>query len=107
MNNFEKEEIPKYKKKKNSSVSRSIDKSKHKHEYKEYLLITNKDKKPHRANICKVCGKIDNVCLFDTDEVDGIYRMLSSEEVYEKYKHLEKIYVDDIYQKYIPISNEV
>ena len=83
-------EIPKHRKKKQSSTSKSSTKSKHKHEYKEVLLIHNN--KPHWATVCKICGKIGDLHLFET-------------EVFEKYKDLENIVIEDIWQKYVPIDN--
>ena len=83
-------EIPKHRKKKQSSTSKSGKKSKHKHEYKEVVLIHND--KPHWATVCKICGKIGDLHFFET-------------EVLEKYKDLEKYYIDDIWQKYVPIDN--
>lgn len=104
MSNYE--EIPKHRKKKDSFTSKSSSKSKHKHDYsKECLLITNDDNHPHYATYCSICGKIENVKFFESEKEDsGYYRILDVEEVYEKYKNLEKIYLDDIWQKYIPIS---
>ena len=97
-------EIPKYRKKKQSSTSKSGTKSKHKHEYKEVLLIHND--RPHRATVCKICGKIGNLHFFETEKCEFGYRSLDSDEVFEKYKHLENIVIDDIWQKYVPISQE-
>lgn len=98
------EDIPKYQKKKESSTSKSDSKSKHKHDYsKECLLIS--DNHPHHAIYCNVCGKIKNIAFWETERTnEGYYRTLNNDEVYEKYKDLEKIYVDDIWQKYVPIS---
>lgn len=108
MNNILDNDIPKYKKKKNSSTSKSKEKSKHKHEYKDCLLITTKEKKtPYKASYCVICGKINNQQLFETVPCEnGYLRMLNAEEIYEKYKDLEKVYVDDIWQKYVSISKE-
>lgn len=94
------DDIPKYKKKKESSTS------KYKHDYsKECLLITGENKRPHHATYCSICGKIENVKFFETVKDDsGYYRVLDTDEVYEKYQDLEKIYVDDVWQKYVPIS---
>ena len=83
-------EIPKHRKKKQSSTSKSSTKSNHKHEYKEVLLIHND--RPHWATVCKICGKIGDLHFCET-------------EVFEKYKDLEKYYIDDIWQKYVPIDN--
>ena len=84
-------EIPKHRKKKQSSTSKSGKKSKHKHEYKEVLLIHND--RPHWATVCKICGKIGDLHFFN------------SYEVFEKYKDLENIVIEDIWQKYVPIDN--
>ena len=97
-------EIPKYRKKKQSSTSKSGTKSKHKHEYKEVLLIHND--RPHRATVCKICGKIGDLHFFETERCEFGYRSLDYDEVYEKYKHLENIIIDDIWQKYVPVSQE-
>lgn len=104
MNNIG-DETPKHRKKKESSVSKSKEKSKHKHEFKEYLLITMDDDKPHKASCCKICGKISGVKFCEGEKTEhGTYRMLHSEEIYEKYKNLEKVYILYIFQKYIPIN---
>ena len=84
-------EIPKHRKKKQSSISKSGTKSKHKHEYKEVLLIHND--RPHWATVCKICGKIGDLHFFE-------------DEVFEKYEDLENIVIEDIWQKYVPISQE-
>ena len=55
--------------------------------------------------MCKICGKIGDLHFFETEKRDeGYYRSLDSDEVFEKYKHLEKYYIEDIWQKYVPIS---
>ena len=98
-------EIPKHRKKKPSSTSKSKEKSKHKHEYAECLLIENGN--PHWATYCKICGKIGDLHLSETEKYEGgMWRMLDYDEVYEKYKDLEKIGIENIFQRYIPISQE-
>ena len=98
-------EIPKHRKKKQSSISKSSTKSKHKHEYKEVLLIPTD--RPHWATVCKICGKIGDLHFFEAEtREDGLYRQLDYDEVYEKYKDLEKIVIEDIWQKYVPISQD-
>ena len=98
-------EIPKYRKKKQSSTSKSNTKSKHKHEYKEVLLIHNN--RPRRATVCKICGKIGDLHFFEAERTEqGYYRSLDSNEVFEKYKDLENIFIYDIWQKFVPISQE-
>ena len=104
MQNFD-EEIPKHIKKKESSTSKSKAKSKHKHEYVDCLLVVKEY--PHKAAYCKICGKINDMKFFETEKTEyGTYRMLDTDEIYEKYKDLEKIDVDSIWQKYVPISKE-
>ena len=98
-------ETPKHRKKKKSSTSKSSEKSKHKHEYKEVLLIHND--RPHWATACKICGKIGDLHFFETEHTDdGYHRSLDDDEVFEKYKDLEKHYIDDIWKKYVPVSQE-
>lgn len=99
MNNLE-NDIPKHQKKKESSTSKAKTKSNHKHEYIDCLLIQSEHKLPLLGSCCKICGKIGDA-KFDTVLEDGYYRMLTSDEVYKKYQDLEKIYIDDIFQKYI------
>lgn len=98
-------EIPKYRKKKKSSVSKSSTKSNHKHEYVECLLIYNEH--PYWATYCKFCGKMGNLHFFESEKrEDGLYRQLNYDEVYEKYKDLEKIDIENIWQKYVPINSK-
>lgn len=97
-------EIPKHRKKKQSSTSKSSTKSKHKHEYKEVLLIHNN--RPHWATVCKTCGKIGDLHFYETEKCEFGFRGLDDDEVYEKYKHLENIVIDDIWQKYVPVSQK-
>lgn len=96
-------EIPKYRKKTNSNASKSKEKSRHKHEYKDCLLV--QDSRPYLGTYCTICGKIYNWYLpvFTVEEA-GCRRMMTDEEVFEKYKNLEKIEIEDVRAKYIPIS---
>ena len=99
-------EVPKHIKKKESSVSKSKVKSKHKHEYVDCLLVEN-DRYPHKAKYCKICGKIGDIKFFEAERTeDGYYMVLDTDEVFEKYKDLEKFYVDDIWQKYVMLDEE-
>lgn len=97
-----KDEIPKHLKKKGSSVSKSKNKSSHKHAYVDCLLVDEKGK-PYKAAYCKFCGKIGNMNLIEPIKVGhGVYRRLTVEEIYEKYKELPQIHVKDIFLKYVP-----
>ena len=99
MDNYN-DEIPKYRKKK-SSVSSASKKSKHKHIYKDCLLIMENG--PHKAQYCTICGKIGNIEFFETEKVNGGYRMLTDDEIYDKYKNIEKIEIESIFQKSVAI----
>ena len=100
---IDKSEIPKHKKKKQSSSSKSKNKSKHKHEYTECLFIEKGH--PHRGTYCTICGKIGDIHFFETEKTDkGYYRQLEYDEVYEMYKHLEQVQVDDLFQKFVPLD---
>ena len=104
--NFIDDEEPKYRKKKRSSTSKSTTKSKHKHEYTECLFIHNEH--PHRGTYCRLCGKVGDLHFFEVEKTDdGMWRQLDYDEVLEMYKHLEQIKVDDIFQRYIPISKSM
>ena len=99
------EEVPKYKKKKQSSTSRSTNKSKHKHQYKEVLFV--KENRPHRGKYCTICGKIGHMNFFETEPTEQMYyRVLDSDEVYEKYKHLEQKRIEDVFQKFVSVEVE-
>lgn len=100
MDNFN-DEIPKYRKKK-SSVSSASKKSKHKHIYKDCLLIMENG--PHKAQYCTICGKIGNIEFFETEKVNGGYRMLTDTEIYNKYKNIIKFEIESVFQKYVVIS---
>lgn len=96
-------EIPKYKKKTKSSTSKSSNKSKHKHEYIECLFI--KKEHPHRGTYCSICGKIGDIHLFEAERTDeGYYRQLDYDEVFEMYKYLKQIEIENIFQKFVPVS---
>ena len=101
---IEKSEIPKHRKKTKSSTSKSRNKTDHKHEYKECLFIKNE--RPHKGSYCTICGKIGDMGFFETVRTDiGTYRVMDSDEVFEKYKHLEQVEIEDVFQKYVPVSN--
>lgn len=101
MENYD--DIPKYRKKK-SSKSKSANKSNHKHQYEDCLLV-DEENRPHKAQYCKICGKINNVKVFETEREDGgFYRMLTYDEVFHKYKSLKQFQVKDIWDKYVTIS---
>lgn len=101
MDNYE--EIPKYRKKK-PSKSKSENKSDHKHQYKDCLLV-NDNNRPHKAEYCEICGKINNIQFFETVQSDNAsVRLMTANEVFQKYKNLEQFRVKDVRDKYVPIS---
>ena len=102
---IEKTEVPKHKKKTKSSTSKSSNKSKHKHEYTECLFIEKGH--PHRGTYCTICGKIGDIHFFEAERLDnGMYRQLEYDEVYKLYKHLEQVQIDDVFQKFVPVSGK-
>lgn len=101
MDNYD--EIPKYRKKK-PSKSKSANKSDHKHQYEDCLLV-DKENHPHKAEYCQICGKINNVKAFETERLDGgRFRMLTDDEVFQKYKDLEQFQVKDMWDKNVSIN---
>lgn len=94
------EQIPKYRKKKQSSVSKAERKSDHKHEYADCLLIDSENR-PIKVQYCTICGKIIDVQFFETVRVEQGYRTLNSEEVYQKYKDLPQFMVNSVWDKYV------
>lgn len=95
MNNLE-NDIAKYKKRKDSSTSKSKAKSKHKHEYVDCLFIKNR--RPYRGIYCKLCGKIGNVK----------YKILNDDdEIFERHKDWDQIPIDNIWQKYVSLSENI
>ena len=105
--NYYDNEIPKYIKKKESSVSKSKVKSKHKHEYVDCLLVKDNGH-PYKAKYCKICGKIGERNFMEVERTeDGYFRILDTDEVFEKYKGLERFYIDDVWQKYVVLDNKV
>lgn len=100
-------EIPKYKKRNLSNVSKSNNKSNHKHKYVDCLLIY--DKRPYKSVYCKVCGKIGGILFFETiKDKNNRLTMMTSSEIYEKYKNIEtRIAVDSLYNlRFIPVRRE-
>ena len=92
------DEIPKYLKQKESNISKSNRKSKHKHQYKECLIqypIIFAGKNHIKAglyNYCTICGKIGN--------------RFPGTELYEKYcDELPVLFVEDIWkEKYVDLK---
>ncbi len=102
---IEKAEIPRFKKRRQSSISKSVAKSKHRHEYEECLFV-DKYGEHHKGNYCFICGKIGHVDIIETvRERGGWRRKLTENEICEKYKHLEQTEVEDFFQKFIVLRS--
>lgn len=96
------DEIPKYIKRKKSSMSSSKSKSNHKHIYVNALFI-NLDEKVYKGRYCSICGKINNMDLFTAERKDGYYHVLTSEELLNKYPEYERRTIDSYGQKYVTL----
>lgn len=87
------DEIPKYKKKSNKTVK----KSKHKHLYKECLILDKSSGGYSKASYCTVCGKIGDIGVIETVKISNrLSRVLSQEELLDMYKDLEIKEVESI-----------
>lgn len=106
---FIEEEIPKYRKKTDSSKSKSRSKAKHKHKYIKCLFVSDIYGKTiyMPGGYCELCGKINDIQFNVVERAEGtaLYSSLSSEEVLDKFKHLPIVKLQDPYtQKYVPIT---
>lgn len=93
--NYTDNEIPKYKKK----STKTVKKSKHKHTYKNCLIYDKNLKQHFVGEYCTVCNKIGSFKMSDTASHGNNYsRILSEEELVEKYKDYEVREVNDIFK---------
>ena len=119
-------DVPRYRKVKESNVSKSKRKSKHKHQYEECLIRYHlnygygpeKDLTTSLYSYCTICGKISR--KFDMDEsiVDYdritvfhgliLHSRISSEELYERFHDkLPVFYVNDIRKdRYVDLKGD-
>lgn len=116
-------EIEKYRKPTKSNVSKSKKKSKHKHKYEECLIQYKFKQDEDRISTsldsyCIICGKLGG--QFDQDKsivsdytqviyIDGFgkcYKVMSDEELYEKYHNkLPVFYIGILFDtKYVPLE---
>nr|DAG52820.1 MAG TPA: hypothetical protein [Caudoviricetes sp.] len=116
MQNEDKNEIPKYKKKMKSNTSKSNRKSKHKHHYEECLIhykfsFGNKNCiRTKLSSYCTICGKIGDrfkkdksivkdFCRKVDTSIGECYAIISDEELYEKYHDkLPVFFVEDYWK---------
>ena len=109
-------EIPKYLKQKESNISKSNRKSKHKHQYEE-CLIQYDFLNTCLHTYCTICGKIGDRFKEDKSIVKNYrriidtpigkcYSLITCEELYEKYHDKIPIFfVEDIYkEKYVDLE---
>lgn len=119
-------EIPKYLKQKESNISKSNRKSKHKHHYEECLIqnpfsFTGKNSiHTQLSSYCIICGKIGG-CFKSgkySKEIESLQKQrqeedkhfrvisISGEELYEKYHDkLPVFFVEDIFkEKYVDLE---
>ena len=104
------DEVVKHKKSKESSVSKSNKKSKHKHTYKKALIVSKTyDNRDHTSvgEYCTICGKLKITHYFLTVPCkNGGRLVLDDAKVYEMYGHLPKFRINDIMQYSIDIEND-
>ena len=88
------DEIPNWRKKKDSSKSLSIRKSKHKHAYEPCVVKRRwDDRQPlidgnayyELCDRCKICGCIKVRKIFVTTDDGHFRRMMTADEIYEEY----------------------
>ena len=110
-------EIPKYLKQKESNISKSKRKSKHKHHYEECLIqynfsFGNKNCiHTELSSYCTICGKIgdrfkkdksivkDYISTVNTS-IGKCYSLITDEELYEKYHDkMPVFFVENIYKE--------
>ena len=100
MKNYNENEIPKYKKKKNKTVK----KSSHKHEYKECLVYVDEMNSYCLCEYCVKCNKVKGVKLIsekDEELGSGHLRLMSNKDILKKYKNLPMRRIKNLDSKYL------
>ena len=101
-NNLPNEIAPHRKKSETSDTSQSKAKSKHKHEYAE-CLVSFGDGYWHKDCYCIICGKLKGYWELETARMpNGHYRLLSQEELLEKYKS-RPMFVTEKWARYVEV----
>lgn len=116
------QESPKYRKSKNSNVSKVNKKSKHKHLYEECLIRYDyafmKPTITCLRSYCTICGKIGERFKNDKSVVSDYIRngtafgktydsYISSDELYEKYKDKLPVFkLDDMFDDRVNLENK-
>lgn len=100
MKNYNENEIPKYKKKKNKTVK----KSSHKHEYKECIVYVSEINGYCLCEYCVKCNKVKEVKLVsekDKELGEGHLRLMSNKDILKKYKNLPMRRMNNLDSKYL------
>ena len=112
--NIKIDEVGKYHPKKQSNTSKSNKKSKHKHIYKECLFETPifDNLKLSIGTYCIICGRVHyckspTIKYYDEKLERNVIRMLNNDEILEQNPDLPKFRLDDIFQKYITLSENI
>ena len=117
------QDTPKYLKPKESNISKSNRKSKHKHKYEECLIQYDDNfngiRCTHISSYCTICGKIGGylkngkytkeIELFQKQgqEEDKYFRVISisGEELYERYHNkIPVFFLDNISNRYVVLE---
>ena len=100
MKNYNENEIPKYKKKKNKTVK----KSNHKHEYKECLVYVSDINGYFLCKYCVECNKVGNVTIItekDEELGEGHLQVMPNKKILKKYKDLPMRRMKSLSSKYL------
>ena len=104
VDDFDSVNLNRHRKKRPSNVSKSIMKSKHRHEYEECMLISDNGQY-NRAEYCIHCGKIHNVFMFETMRCsNGYYKQMSQDEVKKTWSDLKRFHVSDIWENVVNLE---
>ena len=124
------QEIPKYLKQKESNISKSNRKSKHKHQYEECLIQYKRNLKSNAftqeekerihtllSSYCTICGKIGGIIKNSKyqKEIKALQKQrqtgnnfwisISGEEIYEMYHDkLPVFFAEDMFGKYVDLK---
>ena len=100
MNDFEKNDIPKYRKKAKTNKAK---KANHKHTYEPCLLIC--DNKPYLSQYCTICGRTNDTKFALYEKIsDRAYRILNPEEIFKKYESLPRFIISSILAKKVNLE---
>jgi hypothetical protein len=90
-------DVPKYLKKKGSSVSKSKVKANNKHEYIDCLFREETYNRIVKGSYCKICGKIGDIKFFDLKNS----HLKTDDEILAEGTNLPIIHIHSSFDKYI------